>query len=433
MGMSCLLCLTMLTVAGSEELRSLSFYPPFKSFNARGDRTVPSWTLTGSALVKQSFSRITADSVDESGSMYSRLTSQLSEQGAGQFSAVLTFRVSGDDEKHHGKYLAFVVGTPEHVRRSGPTFGFPENFVGVGVAITSKAPADMSEPSTDTRAMGPRQFVSFFANNGTRSTNDVRVLANSCASTVRYGQKRDDFNFLRSSRFRLGFYEGEVILEVDARNIGVWRKCISTMVPDMPQGWLDRVGVAISSETGREVANNHDIMSLEFYSQRSQAFDSNVVDGTSVKEGVEAEDAVKARTEKLAAIHAHLEHEFDSVERILKDSLAKLSLMNDDLEERLAIAEKKVNKDAFEFLNTNVKAIEERVKMNAVPALDSRLNGVKTDFHEEMDTTMYKMLSDNRGWKLPFVVAFLFLGAMVAFAVKQYRKLLKANYLGNYR
>lgn len=50
---------------------------------------------------------------------------------------------------------------------------------------------------------------------------------------------------------------------MDARNIGVWRKCISTMVPDMPQGWLDRVGVAISSETGREVANNHDIMSLE--------------------------------------------------------------------------------------------------------------------------------------------------------------------------
>lgn len=39
MGMSCLLCLTMLTVAGSEELRSLSFYPPFKSFNARGETT----------------------------------------------------------------------------------------------------------------------------------------------------------------------------------------------------------------------------------------------------------------------------------------------------------------------------------------------------------------------------------------------------------
>lgn len=56
--------------------------------------------------------------------------------------------------------------------------------------------------------------MSFIANNGTRTTADVRVLANSCASTLRYHQGRDDFSFLKSSRVRLGFYDGQVTLEV---------------------------------------------------------------------------------------------------------------------------------------------------------------------------------------------------------------------------
>lgn len=45
--------------------------------------------------------------------------------------------------------------------------------------------------------------------------------------------------------------------------MGVWRKCISTKVSDMPQGWLDRAGVALIGETGKHVSNNHDVMSLE--------------------------------------------------------------------------------------------------------------------------------------------------------------------------
>ena len=56
--------------------------------------------------------------------------------------------------------------------------------------------------------------MSFFANNGTRSTEEVRMEANSCASTLRYYEGRDDFNFLKSSRVRLGYYEGAVSLEV---------------------------------------------------------------------------------------------------------------------------------------------------------------------------------------------------------------------------
>lgn len=50
---------------------------------------------------------------------------------------------------------------------------------------------------------------------------------------------------------------------MDSRNIGIWRKCVTTKIDDMPGRWLERAGVAISAETGREVSNNHDVMSLE--------------------------------------------------------------------------------------------------------------------------------------------------------------------------
>lgn len=39
------------------------------------------------------------------------------------------------------------------------------------------------------------------------------------------------------------------------------------------------------------------------------------------------------------------------MERILKDSLAKLSAMNDDMEKRLEVAEKSVNKNVSQILN----------------------------------------------------------------------------------
>ena len=55
----------------------------------------------------------------------------------------------------------------------------------------------------------------------------------------------------------------DALEQVDSRNIGVWRKCVSVRLDDMPDGWLARAGVAITAQTGEAVSNNHDIMSLE--------------------------------------------------------------------------------------------------------------------------------------------------------------------------
>ncbi|CAM9661264.1 unnamed protein product [Hapterophycus canaliculatus] len=263
--MMLLLCCT--STVDAKEVKGLSFYPPFQTFNARGDRTVSSFSFVGAAAAKQSFVRLTPDLKEHFGSLFSRLSGRFTEKdgpAGGQFSLVMSFRVSGNVEKAHGKYLAVVLGNPDMIRRTGDTYGLPSNFIGIGVVISPRPPADLSEPTADPfKPAGPRQFVSFIANNGTRTTEEVRTIANSCASTLRYYEGRDDFNFLKSSRIRLGYYDGDVTLEVDSRNSGIWRKCITTKVPDMPSGWLDRAGVAIVGETGREVSNNHDVMSLE--------------------------------------------------------------------------------------------------------------------------------------------------------------------------
>ncbi|CAM9356216.1 unnamed protein product [Ectocarpus sp. 6 AP-2014] len=297
-----------------KEVKGLSFYPPFQSFNARGDRTVSAFNPVGAAAAKQSFVRLTPDAKEHFGSLYSRLSGRFSEGPVGgEFSLAMSFRVSGDEEKTHGKYLAVILGNPDMIRRTGDTYGVPEDFIGVGVVISPRPPSDLSDISgAPIRAPGPRQFVSFIANNGTRTTEDVRMAATSCASTLRYYQGRDDFNFLKMSRIRLGYYDGEISLEVDARNVGVWRKCITTKVTDMPEGWLDRAGVIVAGETSREVSNNHDVMSLEVYTEKSDAFDAKKVDGDVEEDNPEA-DLAERKKKRMYAFKAHLEHEFDAV------------------------------------------------------------------------------------------------------------------------
>ncbi|CAM9113658.1 unnamed protein product [Ascophyllum nodosum] len=372
------------------------------------------------------------------GNMYSRLTGHFSKGTylpKGQFSIAMSFRVSGAEEKYHGKYLALVMGNLDQLRQRGGTYGFPENFVGVGIVITPRAPADMKEVARD-RHLGPRQFVSFIANNGTRTHHEVRTEAMSCASTMRYYQGRDDFNFLKSSRVRLGFYDGAVTLEVDSRNIGVWRKCVSVRLDDMPDGWLARAGVAITAQTGEAVSNNHDIMSLEVFTERDEAFDKRVVDGdTEDAEGEDGstEDAeAEARKRRVLAMRAHLEHEIDSVERILKASVEKLASVNEDMSKRITKVEKTISAEVFSVLHGRIKSIEGRVKANAAPALDSRLKEAQDNFHEEIGRSMEKMASRGGGWRLPFFLFLAFVIGVFAFTVKQYRRLMRSNYVGSY-
>lgn len=49
----------------------------------------------------------------------------------GQFSMAMTYRVSGNEEKHHGKFLAVVLGSLDQLRRRG---GFPF-FVAVKAGV----------------------------------------------------------------------------------------------------------------------------------------------------------------------------------------------------------------------------------------------------------------------------------------------------------
>ncbi|CAM9277412.1 unnamed protein product [Ectocarpus sp. 4 AP-2014] len=417
-----------------KEVKGLSFYPPFQSFNARGDRTVSAFNPVGAAAAKQSFVRLTPDMKEHFGSLYSRLSGRFSDGPVGgEFSLAMSFRVSGDEEKTHGKYLAVILGNPDMIRRTGDTYGVPEDFIGVGVVISPRPPSDLSDISgAPTRTPGPRQFVSFIANNGTRTTEDVRMAANSCASTLRYYQGRDDFNFLKMSRIRLGYYDGEISLEVDARNVGVWRKCITTKVTDMPEGWLNRAGVVVVGETSREVSNNHDVMSLEVYTEKSDAFDAKKVDGDVEEDNPEA-DLAERKKKRMYAFKAHLEHEFDAVERVLKDSVDKLADLNENMQSRITKLEKDISTEVFSQLNRRVKDIESRVTKNATPTLENRLSVAKELWSGETGDSMESLLKKNTGYRLPFFLVLAVVLALFAVSVKQYRRLMRSNFLGGMR
>lgn len=48
---------------------------------------------------------------------------------------VMTYRVSGNEEKHHGKYLAVVLGSLDQLRRRGEFSIFWQLKQGLGVSI----------------------------------------------------------------------------------------------------------------------------------------------------------------------------------------------------------------------------------------------------------------------------------------------------------
>lgn len=84
----------------------------------------------------------------------------------------------------------------------------------------------------------------------------------------------------------------------------------------------------------------------QVYTERSDAFDQRIVDGASADdEGSEEAAEANQRAIRIAAIQAHMEHEFDEVERAVKDSLSRLASMNDEMYRRLELVEKTVNKD----------------------------------------------------------------------------------------
>ncbi|CAM9651745.1 unnamed protein product [Discosporangium mesarthrocarpum] len=439
----------------AKELENMSFATPFTFFNARGDRSVKFFSPEGAAVIRHGYVRITPDRPGERGSLTSQLHASLGSYDSrgdsrgsgraepareeGQFSLAMKFRVSGAKEKHHGDYLAVLLGDGESfvTRRGGGKlaedgFGFTENFVGVGVVVSSRKLNNFSPAQLAPEARtSPRQYVSIIANNGTRTSRDVRELASVCTAQMRYWEGRDDFSTLQGSRLRLKYIGGRVEVEVDSRNTGIWRKCTKSVDLQMPQGWLQKSFVGFSAGTGPMVSNNHDLISFKLFNMAMDAWDDEVVDGT-ISQGDDASDPGARREARIAAFRAHMEHELEEVNTKLKDSLERLDNRREKIKDRLIMIEEQAGNEVMRALEQRIAEMEMRIRDVTFPSMYAKLSGVESDLGYDMEKRMApKVQGVTQRWRLPFALVVLGLVVVVVVVVRQYRKLVRSSGIGS--
>ncbi|CAN0324815.1 unnamed protein product, partial [Scytosiphon promiscuus] len=68
----------------------------------------------------------------------------------------------------------------------------------------------------------------------------------------------------KSTRVRLKVAGNTVAVEVDARNVGRWRRCATIARLDMPEDWATQSNIGIIAQTS-DRTNNHDLFSLRTY------------------------------------------------------------------------------------------------------------------------------------------------------------------------
>jgi mannose-binding lectin 2 len=141
-----------------------------------------------------------------------------------------------------------------------------------------------------------------------------------------------------------------LILQVDSKNSGEWKDCATVSDVGLSENWLVEAHIGFTGTTG-QLADNHDILSLEAFSDdeimqsvelnRTSKRHFNVGVGLPIEDRLlRLEEAVNNILEKLEYNDHHLEHELVSVDDHLKAMIGKLESKEDNSASRIADIEK---------------------------------------------------------------------------------------------
>lgn len=374
----------------------VSFSAPFTDHDSYGMRYVPYWELQGDALVKQNFLRVASDKTFTKGIAYSREVI-----GHPSFSLEWKFRVSGRGEKQGGESLGLFV-TEKQVAAHGPVFGYQENFIGFGLVIDTK------------RNAGERhRDISIVVNDGRQRSDEVLSKLTGCNASLRYWEGRDDFSVLKSSRLRVKYSDEMLVVEVDSRNTGRWRRCGSLKDPGLPAGWARRAGLTLVA-VNEDESNNNDVLSLKVFSDLDGAWHTEQYD--------EQEDEFDV------LIH-HIEHEMFTVQAGLQEAITSLEHSESESEMRIAMLERRLGEDINKQLNDRLVRLENEVHSQVSQAIDRRISHTETTMYKNMEETIkQKVVSAGRSWRYPF---YGLVGIVGAFGIVSYFKIkeLKKDHL----
>jgi mannose-binding lectin 2 len=338
--MNMLFAICVLTATGTK-IDSLSFEAPFVSVASDGSREVPGFNAEGNTDIQKHFVRLTPDRQSKAGTMWS---THGFEPAAAEFSAALTFRISGQASRWFGDGIGwwFTADEPGNNNKAGPLHGAENMFTGFGVIVDTFENDEM---------MGQHNDVTIFVNNGTRTVEDMQFHSFGCnpSTKLRFHEKRADFAWDVSSRVSASVKEGKLTVMVDVRNTGEWTECVDNRELELPDSFYegDEVRVGVSASTGG-VADNHDVISMSAFTLAGEATTSPNIAGTDGEDGI-------------SQLKHHLEHELIHLKESLGNTIGKLQKAEKESEVRIEVLEASLKEKVLE--ETNAKLMDMVLKL----------------------------------------------------------------------
>jgi Legume-like lectin family len=233
---------------------AVSMEAPFHSMSEEtGARSLPAWDVSGSAVVKRNFLRLTPDAPSATGAAWSQHTLNSAE-----FSMELKFRASGRDEQTQGESFSLFVA--ESLKQPLGTVDF---FRGLQVVIDH----------THHPAAERVHNVKLLINDGTTTAAALLADAPGCTAQMRFWEGRDDFSVLNASRMRLQFSaSGTLLLQLDARNTGLWKDCVTLENVRLPADFAVRSKIGLLASNGA-AGNNHDVIAVKVFKGADAAWE----------------------------------------------------------------------------------------------------------------------------------------------------------------
>lgn len=397
----------------------LSFSQPFDSIDANGNRRIsPSFEIGNDAIVQPHFIRLTPDRQSKRGHLW--YTGKTSDNGVylgpkldlPSFSMILSFRISGQGSKGLGGDGIALWLTNHAKYVDGDNHGFSEYFTGVGIVF---------DTFVNPEHRGGHKDVTVVMNDGQKSMETQRGETKlGCMSNIRYEEKNAAFNAaVNASRAKIILDAGNNLqIFMDARNTGEWVPCFNGEVT-LPVGWAKGATIGLTASTGT-LADNHDILGLNVYNEIEE--EHHAIQDDAVKKRIaKPEDVHKAVTatheEKVQELQKQLqmlvensEYKFTALKEQTSVSIEKLRVQENDDEKRIQELEVMVNARVNEKLDQTVEQFHSTVD-------------------DKLKTHVEKSAEKTSGWKLPFFILILVLGAAIGFGYKKYLDLKKSHLL----
>ena len=237
-------------------------------------------------------------------------------------------------------------------------------------------------------------------------------------------------------------YEGDtqtVRVSIDEKNTGDFHTCFTDSLNLNPDWWRN-IHIGISSTTG-QLADNHDILSVETY---LDVWDPEKVSETKSHEAEEVEKQenelfmrmVNSHSVNINALDANEKGLMKVMEKLDQKQRASLSKLEREMEHKIVAVD--------DSLNAMIKKLQERgdVSENRIQAVEASL---KREMQNQISNTMESRLSvledvfrknlkeavskSNKRWVIPFAIVGLAIVVAVGVIYMKYRNLQKSHLL----